>query len=88
MFSELAGKDSFDAARVDQFIELVEDMFKDIVKPFFEKDEIKKVRFVQVGRRMDVLKTDSVVFIDNTFSYHMCIRIHSHTMVTNTIHIL
>lgn len=42
--SGLAGKDSWQQALTDQYIELVEDLFKDIVKTHFEKDEIKKVK--------------------------------------------
>lgn len=38
----LCGKDSFEQALVDQYMELASDLFKDIVKWFFEKDEDKK----------------------------------------------
>ena len=44
IFLELAGRTNWEHARVDQFIELVEDMFQDLVKTFFETDETKKVR--------------------------------------------
>jgi len=40
----LAGRTNWEHARVDQFIELVEDMFQDLVKTFFETDDTKKVR--------------------------------------------
>lgn len=39
---DLAGKDSWEQALVDQYMGLVEDMFTEIVKVFFEKDEEKK----------------------------------------------
>jgi len=38
----LAGKDSFEQAQCDQYVELVADMFNEIVKIVFEKDEEKK----------------------------------------------
>jgi glutathione S-transferase len=38
----LAGQDSWEQAQVDQYMELVEDMFKELIKVFFEKDEDKK----------------------------------------------
>lgn len=38
----LAGKDSWEQALVDQYMGLIEDMFTEIVKVFFEKDEEKK----------------------------------------------
>ena len=44
MSPDLAGKDSWEQAQVDQYMELVEDMFKEFVKVFFEQDEAKKVR--------------------------------------------
>ena len=42
-FKDLAGKDSWEQALVDQYMGLVEDMFTELVKVFFEKDEEKKV---------------------------------------------
>ncbi|XP_045166748.2 probable glutathione S-transferase 7 [Mercenaria mercenaria] len=38
----LAGKDSWEQGLVDQYMGLVEDMFTELVKEFFEKDEEKK----------------------------------------------
>lgn len=43
IFVGLAGKDVWQQALVDQYIELVEDMFMEVAKAFFEKDEAKKV---------------------------------------------
>jgi len=40
----LAGRTNWEHARVDQFKELVEDMFQYLVKTFFETDETIKVR--------------------------------------------
>ena len=41
--SGLAGKDVWQTALTDQYIELMEDMFRELAKSFFEKDDIKKV---------------------------------------------
>ncbi|KAL4226801.1 hypothetical protein ACF0H5_014780 [Mactra antiquata] len=38
----IAGKDSWEQALVDQYMGLVDDMFKEAVKAFFESDEKKK----------------------------------------------
>ncbi|XP_045166747.1 probable glutathione S-transferase 7 [Mercenaria mercenaria] len=38
----LAGKDNWEQGLVDQYMGLVEDMFTELVKGFFEKDEEKK----------------------------------------------
>ena len=48
LVSGLAGKDSWQQALADQYMELVEDMFKELVKVFFENDEDKKVGFTSL----------------------------------------
>jgi len=44
---ELAGKDSWEQALVDQYMGLIDDMFKEAVKGFFEQDEAKKAEIMK-----------------------------------------
>ena len=43
IFSGLVGETSWDLALIDQFYDLTEDLYKDILKEFYEKDKAKKV---------------------------------------------
>ena len=41
--SGLAGKTSWELALIDQFCDLTEDMYREVLKEFYEKNEAKKV---------------------------------------------
>ena len=41
--SGLAGKNSWELALIDQFCDLTEDMYREVLKEFYEKNEAKKV---------------------------------------------
>ena len=39
----LAGKTNWETGLIDQYVDLVGDLFTEMIKSFFEKDETKKV---------------------------------------------
>ena len=45
----LAGKTNWESACVDQYADLTNDLFLEIVKTFFEKDEEQKVSFHEMA---------------------------------------
>lgn len=61
----MAGKDSWQQGLADQYMELVEDMFKELVKVFFEKDEEKKVGIFSDNPFVFVLFCMLMSFLDD-----------------------
>ena len=50
--SGLAGKTSWELALIDQFCDLTEDMYREVLNEFYEKNEAKKVGSVVINSNL------------------------------------